>query len=172
MEWTCCKQPAHDTFPKPKGLCKVWVLLLRHHLHPQVQQHSHRALGQQVTHACGQSCPHLLLARVHGCVPICSQTTAIGLWPISQPLNPCFSLLWYQLSTKTTTNHWHFTYTSKIHTKEKSTKMQETENGAVSFQEVCLALAGEEGRQRTDRQTWWHIWVSFQRFSHKQSEHL
>ena len=43
----------------------------------------------------------------------------------------------------------------------------------VSFREVSLALAGKEGRQRsTNGQTWWHIRVSFQQFSHKQSEHL
>lgn len=43
----------------------------------------------------------------------------------------------------------------------------------VSFREVCLALVGKKGRQRrTNGQTQRHIWVSFQQFSHKQSEHL
>lgn len=53
MGWTCYKQLAWDTFPKRKGLCKVWVLLLRHHLHPQLQQHRRMASRQQVTHAYG-----------------------------------------------------------------------------------------------------------------------
>lgn len=103
MGWTRCKQLVWDTFPKRKGLCKVWALLLRHHLHPQVQQHRRTASRQRVTRVYGQSSHHLLLAQVHSCVHTRSPTAAMWLLPLSQPLHPCVLLPWHELSTITIT---------------------------------------------------------------------